>query len=48
MHLLTCAASPRVPAMQGSTLKQAALALGHCTDAEFDAWVRPEDMIAPK
>ncbi|KAL4858080.1 Fumarate hydratase 2 [Chlorella vulgaris] len=33
---------------EGSTLKQAALALGHCTEAEFEAWVRPEDMIAPK
>ncbi|KAL6768537.1 FUM2 [Auxenochlorella protothecoides x Auxenochlorella symbiontica] len=31
----------------GSTLKQAALALGHCTEQEFDAWVRPEDMLAP-
>ena len=42
---------PRVclPAcLQGTTLKQAALALGHCSEAEFDAWVRPEDMIAPK
>jgi fumarate hydratase class II len=34
--------------MQGTTLKEAALALGHCTAEEFDAWVRPEDMIAPK
>ena len=33
---------------EGSTLKAAAIALGHCTDAEFDEWVRPEDMIAPK
>ncbi|KDD72853.1 fumarate lyase, partial [Helicosporidium sp. ATCC 50920] len=31
----------------GSTLKQAALALGHCTEQEFDLWVRPEDMLAP-
>lgn len=33
---------------EGSTLKAAALELGYCTDAEFDEWVRPEDMIAPK
>jgi fumarate hydratase class II len=32
----------------GSTLKQAALELGHCTEAEFDQWVRPEDMLVPK
>ncbi|MEZ4911401.1 MAG: class II fumarate hydratase [Saprospiraceae bacterium] len=30
---------------EGTTLKQAALALGYLTDAEFDAWVRPEAMI---
>lgn len=36
------------PRSQGTTLKQAALALGHCTDAEFDEWVRPEDMLGPK
>jgi fumarate hydratase, class II len=29
----------------GSTLKQAALALGHVTEDEFDRWVRPEDML---
>ena len=28
-----------------TTLKQAALALGYLTSEEFDAWVRPEDMI---
>jgi fumarate hydratase class II len=32
---------------EGTTLKEASLALGHCTEAEFDAWVRPEDMLAP-
>ena len=31
----------------GSTLKAAALALGYVTEAQFDAWVRPELMIAP-
>ncbi|MBV6750834.1 class II fumarate hydratase [Pseudomonas chlororaphis] len=27
------------------TLREAALALGYLTDAEFDAWVRPENML---
>ena len=31
-----------------STLKEAALALGLLTDAEYDAWVRPEDMLGPR
>ena len=30
---------------EGTTLKAAALALGYLTEAEFDAWVRPEQMI---
>jgi fumarate hydratase class II len=30
---------------QGLTLKQAALASGHVTAQQFDAWVRPEDMV---
>ena len=29
----------------GTTLKEAALALGYLTAEEFDQWVRPEDMI---
>jgi fumarate hydratase class II len=29
---------------EGTTLKSAALALGHVTEAEFDAWVQPEHM----
>ena len=33
---------------EGTTLKEAALALNYCTEEEFDSWVRPEDMIAPK
>ncbi|KAK9868282.1 hypothetical protein WJX84_002685 [Apatococcus fuscideae] len=33
---------------EGTTLKQAALDLGVVTDEQFDKWVRPEDMIAPK
>lgn len=31
-----------------TTLKEAALALGLLTSEQFDAWVRPEDMIHPK
>ncbi|RUT65737.1 fumarate hydratase, class II [Morganella morganii] len=29
----------------GLTLKASAMKLGYLTDAEFDAWVRPEDMV---
>jgi fumarate hydratase class II len=32
---------------EGTSLKAAALALGHVTEKEFDAWVRPEDMLGP-
>jgi len=32
---------------EGTTLKAAAIALGHVTDADFDAWVRAERMIGP-
>ena len=32
----------------GGTLKQAALASGHVTEAEFDLWVRPAEMVHPK
>jgi fumarate hydratase class II len=32
---------------EGTTLKQAALALGYVTEEEFDRWVRPERMIGP-
>lgn len=32
----------------GSTLKAAALALGHLTEAEFDSWVNPLEMVGPK
>jgi fumarate hydratase class II len=31
----------------GSTLKQAALALGHVSERDFDRWVRPADMVHP-
>jgi fumarate hydratase class II len=33
---------------EGTTLKQAALDLGLLTTEQFDAWVKPEDMISPK
>ncbi len=30
---------------EGSTLKAAAVATGYVTEAQFDAWVRPADMV---
>ena len=33
---------------EGTTLRQAALALGYVSAEQFDAWVRPEDMIGPE
>ena len=30
---------------EGTTLKAAAIASGFLTEAQFDAWVRPEDMV---
>ncbi len=33
---------------EGTTLKKAAIELGLLTEADFDRWVRPEDMISPK
>ena len=30
---------------EGTTLKAAALSLGHVTEQQFDAWVRPERMV---
>jgi fumarate hydratase class II len=32
----------------GSTLREAALALGEVSGEEFDRWVRPEDMLGPR
>ena len=32
---------------EGTTLKEAALALGHVTSEQFDQWVKPEDMLGP-
>ena len=31
----------------GSTLKEAAIALGHLNDAQFKEWVIPQNMLAP-
>jgi fumarate hydratase class II len=33
---------------EGTTLKAAALALGHVTERQFDEWVRPEDMVGKR
>ena len=33
---------------EGSTLKEAAIALQYCSEEQFDQWVRPQDMISPK
>jgi fumarate hydratase class II len=33
---------------EGKTLKEVALELGFVTAADFDRWVRPEDMVGPK
>jgi fumarate hydratase, class II len=30
---------------EGTTLKAAALALGHVTEAQFDEWVKPAEMV---
>lgn len=32
----------------GTSLREAALALGHLSADEFDAWVRPAEMVGPK
>ena len=33
---------------EGTTLREAALALGHVSAEQFDAWVRPEEMLGPR
>jgi fumarate hydratase class II len=33
--------------LDGTTLKQASLALGYVTAEEFDRWVQPENMVQP-
>jgi len=32
---------------EGTTLKQSAIAPGHLTEAQFNEWVVPEDMLEP-
>ena len=41
------AAIARQAHQEGSTLRAAALASGHVTSEQFDAWVRPADMVNP-
>ena len=33
---------------EGTSLKEAALALGLLTSKQFDEWVKPTDMLGPK
>lgn len=33
---------------EGTTLREAALALGYLTPEQFDAWMRPQDMLGPR
>jgi fumarate hydratase class II len=33
---------------EGTSLKEAALALGLLNEKQFDQWVRPADMLGPK
>ena len=34
--------------LEGTTLKEAAIASGHVTAEQFDVWIRPEDMVKSK
>lgn len=42
------AAAAKKAHKEGSTLKSAVVGLGFATEAQFDEWVRPEDMLGPK
>lgn len=33
---------------EGTTLKESALKLGYLTEEQFDAWVKPENMLGPE
>jgi fumarate hydratase class II len=33
---------------EGTTLREAAIALGHVSGEDFDQWVKPEEMVGPK
>jgi fumarate hydratase class II len=41
------AAAAKKAHKEGSSLKDAAMALGYLTSEQFDAWVKPEGMISP-
>lgn len=41
------AAAAKKAHKEGTTLKDAALALGYLNEQQFDEWVRPEKMISP-
>ena len=32
----------------GTTLREAAVALGHVTEEQFDLWVKPENMLGER
>lgn len=42
------AAIAKLAHKDGSTLKQAAIKLGHVTEKQFDDWVKPEQMLGPQ
>jgi len=42
------AATAKKAYKEGTSLKEAAMALGYLTSEQFDAWVKPELMIGPK
>ena len=41
------AAIAKLAHKEGTTLREAGLKLGHVTDAQFDEWIRPADMVSP-
>ena len=41
------AAIAKLAHKEGTTLREAGLKLGHVTDAQFDEWIRPADMVRP-
>ena len=42
------AAIAKLAFKDNSTLKEAAIKLGHLTEEEFDQWVNPSDMVKQK
>ena len=48
VHYDNAAKTAKKVVAEGTTLKEAALALGLLTEEQFDAWVRPEKMVGPK